>query len=122
MGEFVLRVAGGRNSISVDRADYERLRHDWERLRRRMDAEILFDHLAENVVEWREAMTRFVVRSSSSRPRNWLKDMMECRLLLRIANVLSAAFAFTESTDQNDEHRAQRCGNPMCTIARGLRN
>ena len=122
MGKFVLRVPGGQGSVPIDRADYERLHQDWQRLQRRMDAEVLFDHLAENVVEWRQAMTRFVVRSSSSGARNWFKDMMECRLLLRAANVLSAAFSFTESTDQNEEHRTQQCGNPMCTIARGLRN
>ena len=122
MEAFTLRVVGGEDSIPIARVDFERLRGDLTRLKRRLDAEFLFDHLAENVVEWREAMTRFVVRSQSAGPQHWLKDMTECRLLLRIANVLSAAFSFTENVDHDDAHKKYRCGTPMCTIARGLRN
>ena len=122
MEAFALRMVGGEDSIPIARVDFERLRRDLTQLERRLDAECLFDHLAENVVEWREAMTRFVVRSQSASPQHWLKDMTECRLLLRIANVLSAAFSFTENIDQDDAHKKYRCGTPMCTIARGLRN
>ena len=121
MEEFALRGVGG-DSIPIARVDFERLRCDRERLRRRLDAEFLFDHLAENAVEWREAMTRYVVRRKSARLRNWLRDMTECRLLLRIANVLSAAVSFTENVDHDDAHKNHRCGTPMCTIARELRN
>ena len=42
--------------------------------------------------------------------------------MLRVANVLSAAFSFTEAVEEDDRHRKHQCGNSVCTIARELRN
>ena len=41
---------------------------------------------------------------------------------IAIANVLSAAMAFTENVEKDDRHKQHMCGKPICTIARELRN
>ena len=83
---------------------------------------------ATNVIDWHQAVVRFASRlSAASRiafldRATWAKTESECSLMLRVANVLSAAFSFTEAVEPDDRHRQHRCGNPICTIARELRN
>lgn len=118
----------GTDTLLISEADYRELCAERERVSRRLREEVLFEQLATNVVEWHQAVVRFASRlSAASRfafldRATWAKTESECSLMLRVANVLSASFSFTEAVEQDRRHRKHDCENPICTIARELRN
>ena len=118
----------GSDTLPISETDYRELCAERDRVWRRLREEVLFEQLATNVVEWHQAVVRFASRlSAASRfafldRATWAKTESECSLMLRVANVLSASFSFTEAVEQDGRHRKHDCGNPICTIARELRN
>ena len=114
--------------MPISETDYRELCAERDRFSRRLREEVLFEQLATNAIEWHQAVVRFASRlSAASRfafmdRATWAKTDSECGLMLRVANVLSAAFSFTEVVEQDGRHRKHRCGNSICTIARELRN
>ena len=118
----------GPDTLPISETEYEELRAECERVSRRLREEVLFEQLATNIVEWHQAVVRFASRLSAAKRfafldrATWAKTESECGLMLRVANVLSAAFAFTEAVEQDERHKRHQCGNFICTIARELRN
>ena len=118
----------GSDTLPISETDYRELLAECEQVSRRLREEVLFEQLATNVVELHQAMVRFASRlSAASRfafldRATWARTETECSLMLRIANVLSASFSFTEAVEQDGRHQRHECGNPICTIARELRN
>ena len=118
----------GSDTLPISETDYQDLRAECDRVSRRLREEVLFEQLATNVIEWHQAVVRFASRlSAASRfafmdRATWAKTDSECSLMLRVANILSAAFSFTEAVERDGRHRKHRCGNPICTVARELRN
>ena len=120
---FALRAHNVGNLMQISREDCDKVREEKKQINKRFQEEMLFDQLATTVIEWHEAMVKFAARSdaaSSSYP-TILKNIRECNLMLRIANVLSTALSFTENVE-DDRHNKYQSGNPICTIARELRN
>ena len=116
----------GADALLIGADHYARVREERQAITRRLREEVLFDQLATNVIEWHEAMVIFAARLSSgvafSTSETWARAERECSLMLRVANVLSAAFSFTEAIERDGRHRKHGCGNSLCTIARSLRN
>ena len=118
----------GSDTLPISDTEYQDLRAERARTSKRLRVEVLFDQLATNVVEWHQAMVRFASRLSAIGPtavldtKTWVRAERECSLMLRVANVLSAAFSFTEAGEQDERHKKHECGNAVCTIARELRN
>ena len=118
----------GSDTLPISETDYRDLCAERDRVSRRLREEVLFDQVATNVVEWHQAVVRFASRLSAASTiaflerATWVKTERECSLMLRVANVLSAAFSFTEAVEQDGRHRKRQCGNSICTIARELRN
>ena len=114
--------------MPISETDYRDLRAERDRVSTRLREEVLFEQLATNVVEWHQAMVRFASRLSAAgamgflEKATWVRVERECGLMLRVANVLSAAFSFTEAVEQDGRHRKHECGNSICMIARELRN
>lgn len=119
-------VLGRETTYRTGTKDFSKLLENHQALTRRLREEMLFDQLATNVIEWHEAMLRFAARLSSgvglSSRETWARTEQECSLMLRVANVLSAAFSFSEAVERNGRHRKHGCGDSICTIARALRN
>ena len=119
-------VLGTESTLPISADDYAKARQERESVTRRLREETLFDQLATNVIEWHEAMVRFAARFSSgvatSSRETWARTERECSLMLRVANVLSAALSFTDAVERDGRHRNHACGKPICTIARALRN
>ena len=117
----------GSDTLSISDTEYEELRAERARTSQRLRVEVLFDQLATNVIEWHQAIVRFASRLSAAgtfafERATWVRAERECSLMLRVANVLSAAFSFTEAVEQDGPHRRHECGNSNCTITRELRN
>ena len=114
--------------MPISETNYRDLCAERDRVSRRLREEVLFEQLATNVVEWHQAVVRFASRLSAAGTiaffdrATWIRTERECSLMLRVANVLSAAFSFTEAVEQDGRHRKYQCGNSICTIARELRN
>ena len=109
--------------MQISREDCDKVREEKKQINKRFQEEILFDQLATTVIEWHEAMVKYAARSDAASFSSYptiLKNIRECNVMLRIANILSAALSFTE--DVEDDHRQHECGNLICTIARELRN
>ena len=107
----------GSDALLVGADDYAKVRDERESVTTRLREEALFDQLATNVIEWHEAMVRFAARLSSgvalSTRETWARTEQECSLMLRIANVLSAAFSFSEAVERNGRHRKHGCGDSI---------
>ena len=118
----------GSDTLPISERDYRDLCAERDRVSKRLREEVLFEQLATNVVEWHQAAVRFASRLSAAgaiaffERATWVRADRECSLMLRVANVLSAAFSFTEAVERDGRHRKHQCGNPICTIARELRN
>ena len=118
----------GAETLPISQPDYRNLRAERDRVSKRLREEVLFEQLATNVVEWHQAVVRFASRLSAVgtialfEKATWVRAERECSLMLRVANVLSAAFSFTEAVEEDGRHRKHQCGNSVCTIARELRN
>ncbi len=117
----------GSDTLLISDTEYQDLRAERARTSKRLRVEVLFEQLATNVVEWHQAMVRFASRLSAAgtfalERATWVRAERECNLMLRVANVLSAAFSFTEAGEQDGRHWRHECGNSICTIARELRN
>ena len=116
----------GSDAFLLGADDYTKVREERDSITKRLREEALFDQLATNVIEWHEAMVRFAARLSSgvalSTRETWATTERECSLMLRVANILSAAFSFSEAVERNGRHRKHGCGDSICTIARALRN
>ena len=117
----------GSDTLLISDTEYQDLRAERARISQRLRVEVLFDQLATNVIEWHQAIVRFASRLSAAgtfalERATWVRAERECSLMLRVANVLSAAFSFTEAVEQDGPHRRHECGNSICTIARELRN
>ena len=110
--------------MQISREDYDKVREEKKQIRKCFQEEMLFDQLATTVIEWHEAMVKFAARAdaaSFSYP-TILKNIRECNLMLRIANVLSMALSFTENVEDDHRHKEHECGQRNCTIAIELRN
>ena len=111
--------------MRISHEDYDKVCEEKKQITKRLQEEMLFDQLATTVIEWHQAMVKFAARSDASSFSSYLtvlKKIRECNLMLRIANILSAALSFTEYVKDDDRHNKHKCGNPICTIARELRN
>ena len=111
--------------MQISREDCDKVREEKKQIKKRFQEEILFDQLATTVIEWHEAMVKYAARSDAASFSSYptiLKNIRECNVMLRIANILSAALSFTEDVEDDDRHNKHKCGNPICTIARELRN
>ena len=111
--------------MQISREDYDKVCEEKKQIDKRFQEEMLFDQLATTVIEWHEAMVKFAARSDAARISSYhttLKNIRECNVMLRIANVLSTAWSFTEDVEDDNRHNKHECGNPICTIARELRN
>ena len=119
---FALRAHNTGNLMQISREDYDKIR---EEIHERFQEEMLFDQLATTVIEWHEAMVKFAARSDAASASSYpttLKKIRECNVMLRIANILSTALSFTENVEDDRRHQKHKCGKPICTIARELRN
>ncbi len=111
--------------MQISREDCDKVREEKKQINKRFQEEMLFDQLATTVIEWHEAMVKYAARSDAASFGSYptiLKNIRECNVMLRIANILSAALSFTEDVEDDDRHNKHKCGNPICTIARELRN
>ena len=117
---------GRETTFRTGTNEFAKFLEERQALTRRLREETLFDQLATNVIEWHEAMIRFAARLSSGvglgSRETWARAEQECSLMLRVANVLSAAFSFSEAVERDGRHRKHGCGDSICTIARALRN
>ena len=114
--------------MPISETDYRDLCAERDRVSKRLREEVLFEQLATNVVEWHQAVVKFASWLSAVgtiaffETATWVRVERECSLMLRVANVLSAAFSFTEAVEEDGRHRKHQCGKSVCTIARELRN
>ena len=111
--------------MQISREDCDKVREEEKQINKRFQEEILFDQLATTVIEWHEAMVKYGARSDAApigSYSTWLKNIRECNVMLRIANILSTALSFTENVEDDRRHQKHECGKPICTIARELRN
>ena len=120
MDTYALRVSDAGESIAIRREEFEGARDERLQVRRLLHEETLFDQLATNVTDWLESMVRAAAKFGASY-LNWSRTG-DRDLTLRVANVLSAAMSFVENVEKDDMHMHHKCGMPMCTIARELRN
>ena len=104
--------------MQISREDCDKVREEKKQINKRFQEEILFDQLATTVIEWHEAMVKYAARSDAASFGSYhtiLKNIRECNVMLRIANILSAALSFTEEVEDDDRHNNHKCGNPICT-------
>ena len=121
MKGYALRASARGKQTPISRNEFEAAREERRHVRRLLHEETLFDQLATNVTDWLAAMVRAAARFDGS-VSNWAETGDQNEMILRIANVLTAAMAFTENVEKDSRHKRHKCGTPMCTIARELRN